>query len=73
MRLSFVSTFVSTLQMRLVALSLTSYLVFGLDNGFTLPSLSWSSWNHFGGSISDALLRECADAMVSSGLRDAGK
>lgn len=31
-----------------------------------------SSWNRFGGSVSDALLRQCADAIVSSGLRDAG-
>ena len=43
-----------------------------LDNGFGLPGLYWSSWNHFGGSISDELLRSCADAMVESGLRDAG-
>ncbi len=47
-------------------------IVSSLNNGFTLPSLSWSSWNHFQGSISDSLMRECADAVVSSGLRDAG-
>ena len=43
-----------------------------LDNGFPLPALGWSSWNHFGGSVTDALLREVADAMVSSGLQAAG-
>ena len=43
-----------------------------LDDGFKLPGLYFSAWNHYGGSISDALLRECADAMVASGLRDAG-
>ena len=39
----------------------------------------WSSWNHFGGNgshgngrLGAAMLREIADAMVSSGLADAG-
>lgn len=31
-----------------------------------------SSWNHFQGAVSDALLRECADALVSSGLAQLG-
>ena len=43
-----------------------------LDNGIRTPAYAWSSWNHFGGSISDALMRECADAIVSSGLAAAG-
>jgi hypothetical protein len=64
--------------MRLLALralalaALARELATALDNGFVLPGLYWSTWNHFGGGIGDALLRECADAMVSSGLRDAG-
>lgn len=32
----------------------------------------WSSWNTFRCDINDTLVREIADAMVSSGLRDAG-
>ena len=48
------------------------------------PALGWNSWNwigvnHFGpscpaklGCHSDAVMREMADAMVSSGLKDAG-
>jgi alpha-galactosidase len=43
-----------------------------LSNGHPLPALGWSSWNTFQGAVSDALLREVADAIVSSGLRDAG-
>jgi alpha-galactosidase len=40
-----------------------------LQNGVGLtPALGWSTWNTFGGSVSDALLRESADAMLSSGL-----
>ena len=36
------------------------------------PPLGWNSWNTFGDRISDALIREMADYMVSSGYRDAG-
>ncbi len=36
------------------------------------PLMGWSSWNHFGLDISEQLLREQADAMVSSGLKAAG-
>lgn len=36
------------------------------------PPMGWSTWNHFHHDISDALVRAQADAMVSSGMRDAG-
>jgi hypothetical protein len=36
------------------------------------PSMGWSSWNHFAGKIDDASVRAQADAMVTSGMRDAG-
>jgi alpha-galactosidase len=36
------------------------------------PPMGWSTWNHFEHDISDALVRAQADAMVSSGMRDAG-
>ena len=36
------------------------------------PPLGWNSWNTFGSNISDALIREMADIMVSRGYRDAG-
>jgi hypothetical protein len=35
-------------------------------------SMGWNSWNHFAGKIDDATVRAQADAMVSSGMRDAG-
>ena len=34
--------------------------------------MGWNSWNHFAGKIDDATVRAQADAMVSSGMRDAG-
>jgi alpha-galactosidase len=36
------------------------------------PPLGWNSWNKFGCDVSERLVRETADAMVSSGMRDAG-
>jgi len=36
------------------------------------PPMGWSSWNRFMESIDDKTVRETAEALVSSGLRDAG-
>jgi alpha-galactosidase len=36
------------------------------------PPMGWNSWNHFNKNIDDATVRAQADAMVSSGMRDAG-
>jgi alpha-galactosidase len=36
------------------------------------PPMGWSSWNKFGANIDDKTIRAMADAMVSTGLRDAG-
>lgn len=44
-----------------------------LDNGLArTPPMGWNSWNHFGCDVSAELIRETADAMVRSGMRDAG-
>jgi alpha-galactosidase len=36
------------------------------------PPMGWNSWNHFHSKVDDATVRAQADAMVSSGMRDAG-
>ncbi len=36
------------------------------------PPMGWNSWNRFHCNISEQLIRETADAMVTSGMRDAG-
>ena len=36
------------------------------------PTMGWSSWNTFGINISDAIICQQADAMVSTGLKDVG-
>src|SRR5215831_8882298 len=36
------------------------------------PPMGWNSWNKFGCNVSDKLIREMADAMVTSGMKAAG-
>ena len=36
------------------------------------PPMGWNSWNHFAGKVTEADVRAAADAMVASGMRDAG-
>ncbi|MDG4808885.1 ricin-type beta-trefoil lectin domain protein [Micromonospora sp. WMMD1120] len=44
-----------------------------LDNGVArTPPMGWNSWNTFGCNINESLIRTMADAIVSSGMRDAG-
>ena len=43
------------------------------DNGLAkTPPMGWNSWNKFAEHVDDAAVRGMADAMVSSGMRDAG-
>ncbi|HLY18550.1 MAG TPA: alpha-galactosidase [Bryobacteraceae bacterium] len=44
-----------------------------LDNGLArTPPMGWNSWNKFACNVSEDLIRQAADAMVSSGMKDAG-
>jgi alpha-galactosidase len=44
-----------------------------LDNRLArTPPVGWNSWNHFGCDVSAKLIKETADAIVASGMRDAG-
>jgi alpha-galactosidase len=43
------------------------------SNGLaTTPPMGWNSWNKFSSAIDDKSVRAIADALVSSGMRDAG-
>ena len=42
------------------------------DNAIQLPTMGWSSWNTYRVHISDSLIMSQADAMVATGLKDAG-
>ncbi|MFI2651911.1 glycoside hydrolase family 27 protein [Micromonospora fulviviridis] len=44
-----------------------------LENGVArTPPMGWNSWNSFGCNINESLIRQSADAIVASGMRDAG-
>jgi len=36
------------------------------------PPMGWNSWNKFGCDVSEALIRGAADALVATGMKDAG-
>lgn len=36
------------------------------------PPMGWNSWNRFHCDVSDALIRQTADAIVATGMKDAG-
>lgn len=36
------------------------------------PQMGWSSWNNFQGNINEDIIKSIVDAMVASGLKDAG-
>ncbi len=36
------------------------------------PPMGWNSWNKFGCNVSEDLIKQTADALVSSGMKDAG-
>ena len=42
-------------------------------NGLALtPPMGWNSWNKFACNVSESLIKSMADAMVSSGMKEAG-
>jgi alpha-galactosidase len=51
----------------------TQEVVNKAPNGLALtPPMGWNSWNKFACDVNETTVRETADAMASSGMRDAG-
>ena len=51
----------------------TQEVVNKAPNGLALtPPMGWNSWNKFACNVNEQIVRDTADAMVSSGMRDAG-
>ncbi|MGD9991659.1 MAG: glycoside hydrolase family 27 protein [Salinivirgaceae bacterium] len=42
------------------------------ENLALTPPMGWNSWNHFACDINEDIIRQMADAMVLSGMKDAG-
>ena len=39
---------------------------------YDTPTMGWSSWNAYGFQISESIIKSQADALVKTGLKDAG-
>src|SRR6266550_2853089 len=49
-----------------------SKLPFPSANLALTPPMGWNSWNKFGCNVSEDMIKSMADAMVKSGMKDAG-
>ena len=57
----------------LAALLLAATVSAASADGLALtPPMGWNSWNKFGCDVSEKLIKEMADALVSTGMKDAG-
>lgn len=61
---------------KIVTLALL-FISFGIyaqkfENMAPTPPMGWNSWNYFACDVSESLIREAANAMISSGMKDAG-
>jgi alpha-galactosidase len=62
---------------KLVLLGLLAFLFLAMnaqkfDNIAKTPPMGWNSWNKYGCNVSESLIMGMADAMASSGMKDAG-
>ncbi len=63
--------------MRFLWITTMMCLMFGQTSAQTValatkPPMGWNTWNHFRHNFDDKLIREEADALVASGMKDAG-
>jgi alpha-galactosidase len=65
---------VSMVRLMLVALTFTCMapVLAQQDTPAARPPMGWNSWNHFRNKVDDASVRAQAEAIVASGMRDAG-
>ena len=57
----------------MVAVLISSSLSYAQDKGLaSTPPMGWNSWNKFGCNVSEDMIRQMADGMVKSGMKDAG-
>ncbi|HKS92067.1 MAG TPA: glycoside hydrolase family 27 protein [Tepidiformaceae bacterium] len=61
------------LLLALAALALVSTPLVAQSSGIAMtPPMGWNSWNHFACKVSDAVVRQAADTIVSNGMMAAG-
>jgi alpha-galactosidase len=55
-----------------IVLLLIASSLFAQDQLAATPPMGWNTWNKFGCNVSEDLIKGAADAMVSSGMKEAG-
>ena len=58
--------------MALAFLLLVAPLAVAADGLALTPPMGWNSWNKFACNVSEQLIKDAADALVASGMKDAG-
>jgi alpha-galactosidase len=54
--------------------SFSTYTIYAqkFQNMAPVPPMGWNSWNRFGCNVNEKMLKETADMLVETGMRDAG-
>ena len=60
------------MKIKFVYIFTISLLFTGILNATETPTMGWSSWNAFGFEISEDIIKSQADALIETGLKDAG-
>jgi alpha-galactosidase len=63
--------FSGSLSLAVLALTSISAMAQAPSNAQT-PPMGWNSWNYFAGKVTDKNIRDSADQIVASGMKDAG-
>lgn len=73
-RIGLLILFIGIVTLTLVQMSTqNNNRILALENGLArTPPMGWNSWNYFSSGINETIVKEIADAMVSSGMKDAG-
>ncbi len=58
----------------LFSFSFSTYTIYAqkFQNMAPVPPMGWNSWNRFGCNVNEKMLKETADMLVETGMRDAG-
>ena len=66
------SNIIFVMKVMAFAICVTSFSSEGANKLALTPPMGWNSWNAFEADIDEKKIRQMADAMVDSGMRDAG-
>ena len=60
------------MRIKFIFISILSTLSISVLRAVETPTMGWSSWNAFGFQISEDIIKSQADALIETGLKDAG-